>query len=405
MKKQIIILICFLVISSVPSTSFAQVQQDVIFGDYEAPRVLSHSERVGIIDEITSPTLNVQIFKKDGTLAKGLKYYIENIQTGEVISKGETNNGVIKEQIVVSEIAKEVVMNEKYDATYTDYALRVFNVDEDEFVMYFFSVPVFENLENIIDNLQDGDIEDLLWIHHANFKQTNYTSILQDVYGYEEENELLSLTLRDDNNTTFSPEQSFYLSSYCSLQSTENRNTRIGRLTGNENLESRLTINNSANVRIDVGVDGVASGSITRGTTEQLVLNHAPRSASTRVLGGIYQYGQYNCYTGYHWPRSWTEVRAIRFQAPGGTMNTLYGIDGDTPRGIVGRLDRPGDSWTYTVNNGFRFNAAVTVYGVTLGTQVAYANRHSYRFTAKNRGSFIFDNNTGRTVWYSTPIK
>jgi hypothetical protein len=370
-----------------------------------ATRALTALERVEIIKEITSPTLNVQVAKKDGNLPEQLNYIIENADTGEVVEKGETRNGRITEKIVVSQMVKEVAGKKGSDINYTDYLLRVYNNDEEVYVMYYFSVPTFKNINSFLSNAKDNKFEDLLWIHKAHFKNTNNNVILQDVFLYEEENEELTLNLitDDEQHTSFTnTNQKLYLSTQCTLISTSDAYTAVGRITGNQNLEGSLTIDSGAKVKIDVGVNGNTSGSVSKEVSHSYGAPHTPTSPSSLVIKGNYKYNKYDCHSRDIYPYNWTEVKAVEFHGPGGS-HVLTGIDGTTPSGVVNDLDIPGYFYKYTVSNGYRFENAVTVFGVTLGSEIAYSSSHEYNFKAKNKGSKVFDRGTSKKVWYSTP--
>lgn len=50
-------------------------------------------------------------------------------------------------------------------------------------------------------------------------------------------------------------------------------------------------------MKIDVGVNGNTSGSITKEITENYGAPHTPTSPSSRVIKGNYNYGEYDCHS------------------------------------------------------------------------------------------------------------
>lgn len=399
MKKIFVFMLTLVLLTvGVNSTVYANSEASTV------KKSISSATKASILKAVASPQINLLVTKKDGSIVSSLNYIIQNADTGEVISKGETTDGKINSKITIGKMIQEAAMKKGEEVNYTDFVLRAFNNSEEVYASYYFSVPVFKNASTFINNVSEQELIDLLWIHNSNFKDNSNVEILTAA-GYEKENKELTLILntKDDTSSEIAKNQDFSVSAACSLKSSSNARTAMGRITGNENLSSELTIEKGGDLKIDAGVDGAISGSVTRSISSTYTTPHAPTSAQSRVVYGTFSYGKYTCQDRYVYPYVWEEVKAISFVAPDGS-SLLTGIDGGTPSGNIGSLTG-GQTYTQYVSNGYRFSSGSTAHGMSLGTEVAYSSSHSYSFVSKGKGSKIFDNGTNKKVWYSTPIK
>lgn len=405
MKKiSVLLLTSVLFLGGGNPSVFANSEGNIEVNSQTTTKSLSTAEKASILKAVASPHLDILVSNKDGSIVNSLNYILQNADTGEIINKGETKDGKINSKITIGKMIQEAANKKGEEVNYTDFVLRVYNNTEEVYASYYFSVPVFKNASSFINNVDEKELIDLLWIHNSNFKDNSNSEILSAA-GYEKVNEGLTLTLntKDDSSSDVTSNQDFNVSASCSLKSTSNGKTAMGRITGNQNLSSKFTIQSGADLKIDTGLNGAISGSVTRNISSTYTTPHAPTTASSRIVYGTFSYGKYSCQDRYVYPYFWEEVRPISFIVPDGS-SVVYGIDGKTPSGNIGSLTG-GQTYTQYVSNGYRFSAGTTVHGMTLGTEVAYSSSHSYSFTAKGKGSKIFDNGSLKKVWYSTPIQ